>query len=152
MTDMRSDEVTSMAARSRVARGAALLMALAVAACAAAAREPVTLPVRGVDGTDITGTVRLVSVGPRMTRVEVRVQAPHHPDMPAHIHPGTCADAIPQPKYPLENVRDGRSDTEVPASLTELRTELDTLNLHASNDDMQNVVACTDLTEAAAAP
>ena len=37
-------------------------------------------------------------------------------DMPAHVHPGTCADLTPQPKFPLENVRDGRSTTDRPCA------------------------------------
>ncbi len=30
--------------------------------------------------------------------------------MPAHIHPGSCVNLTPQPKYPLENVKAGKFD------------------------------------------
>lgn len=93
----------------------------------------------------VTGSVTLTNAGDDRTRVSVDVDPAGHPDMPAHIHPGTCAEPVPQPKYPLENVRDGSSTTEVPASLDELLDDTVSLNLHHSNDRMQISTACVDL-------
>jgi hypothetical protein len=93
----------------------------------------------------VTGTVTLTSVGDDRTRVVVDVDPAGHPDMPGHIHPGTCAELVPQPKYPLENVRDGSSTTEVPASLADLLADTVSLNLHHSNDRMEISTACVDL-------
>jgi hypothetical protein len=127
----------------RAVIGVALLAG--VAACGQPTAASVTIPIRD-NGSGVSGSVTLIEAGPRMTRVVIDVEHGTYPDMPAHIHPGTCADAIPQPKYPLQNVRDGMADSAVPASIRELRTERGTLNLHASNDDLSNVVACADLT------
>ncbi len=55
--------------------------------------------------------------------------------MPAHIHPGTCTDLVPQPTYPLDNVVDGASDTEIPVTLDELFAGDLALNIHVSEDD-----------------
>ena len=65
--------------------------------------------------------------------------------MPAHIHPGTCDELVPQPKYPLANVVDGRSSTEVAASLEELLSGGQALNLHKSNEEMEIYSACVEL-------
>ena len=68
-----------------------------------------------------------------------------NPDMPAHIHPGTCDDLTPQPKYPLENVRNGTSTTVVPASIAELFAGDLAVNIHKSNDDLKTYTACVDI-------
>jgi hypothetical protein len=52
---------------------------------------------------------------------------------------------VPQPRYPLTNVVDGRSTTEVNASLDELLAGDVALNLHASNQEMQLYTACVEL-------
>ena len=66
--------------------------------------------------------------------------------MPAHIHPGTCTDLVPQPTYPLANVVDGASETEIVATLDGVRGWL-ALNLHASSDDWGTYTACAELAE-----
>ena len=93
----------------------------------------------------VTGTVTLTSVGEARTLVEVAVVPNGHPDMPIHVHPGTCADPVPQPMFPLENVLDGVSRTEIPISLTALRAEEVSVNLHHSNAEMQTSVACVNV-------
>ena len=59
--------------------------------------------------------------------------------------PGSCADLVPQPRYALENVVDGRSSTEVAASLDELLSGGQALNIHRSNAEMDVYTACVDL-------
>ena len=65
--------------------------------------------------------------------------------MPAHIHPGTCDNLTPQPKFPLENVRDGVSKTVVPATMKELFAGGLAVNIHKSNDDLKTYTACVDI-------
>ena len=65
--------------------------------------------------------------------------------MPAHIHPGSCVNLTPQPKYPLENVRAGTSTTVVPASIDELFAGGLAVNIHKSNDDLKTYTACVDI-------
>jgi hypothetical protein len=117
-----------------------------VAACAAEPSvTPTSLTLETLNGSGVTGSVTLTSLGEARTRVEVQVDPAGHPDMPAHIHPGTCAELVPQPRYPLASVVDGRSTTEVAASLEELVAGDVALNLHASNEEMELYTACVNL-------
>ena len=65
--------------------------------------------------------------------------------MPAHIHPGSCDNLIPQPKHPLQNVVNGTSTTIVRASVAELTGGGLAVNIHRSNDDLKTYTACADL-------
>lgn len=110
-----------------------------------AGSRSIELVLQTLNASGVEGRVRLVEVGSGRTRVEVEVDPAGHDSMPAHIHPGTCADLVPQPKYALENVVGGGSVTEVPASLEELTAGDQALNLHRSNQDMDVYTACVDL-------
>jgi hypothetical protein len=131
----------------RVARNAlaGLSVLLLVAGCGAPGPSPTRLALRTLSDSGVGGTVTLTAVGGSRTLVVVEVDPAGHPDMPAHIHPGTCDELVPQPRYPLTSVVDGRSVTEVPAPLEELLAGDVALNLHASNAEMQIYTACVDL-------
>jgi hypothetical protein len=116
-----------------------------VAACGAPDPSPIRLTLRTLSDSGVTGTVTLSAGGDERTRVLVEVDPAGHPDMPAHIHPGTCDELVPQPRYPLTNVVDGRSETEVPAPLDELLAGDVALNLHASNAELEVYTACVEL-------
>lgn len=135
---------------TRPARPGALLAWIAVvvilAACSGSpSPTPTRLDLRTLSGSGVTGSVTLAEVGSERTLVTVQVDPAGHPDMPAHIHPGTCDELVPQPRYPLANVVDGRSTTEVPASLDELLAGDVALNLHQSNQEMEIYTACVEL-------
>lgn len=130
--------------RFRSAGLAAALLLVAVAACQSSA-ETRMLTLRTLNDSGVTGTVTFVDAGGGRTRVEVQVDPAGNPDMPAHIHPGTCDNLTPQPKFPLENVREGGSTTEVPATIAELFAGSLALNVHRSNDDLGTYTACADL-------
>lgn len=104
-----------------------------------------TLTLETLNGSGVNGTVTLTAVDDETTRVLVEVDPASYPNMPAHIHPGTCAELTPQPRHPLQNVIAGRSVTDVPAALDELFAATVALNLHASNEDMRTYTACVDL-------
>ena len=97
-----------------------------------------------LNGSGVVGTVSFSAVGER-TAVEVKVSPGGNLDMPAHIHPGTCDNLTPQPKYPLENVQDGVSNTVVPAPIDELFAGDLAVNIHKSNDDLRTYTACVDI-------
>ena len=126
-----------------VALAIALAAVLVLAACAATGPR-VTIQLETLNDSGVTGTVTLISLGDR-TQVDVDVNPAGHPDMPSHIHPGSCDSLVPQPKYPLRNVVDGKSSTVVPASLSELLAGDLAVNLHNSNDDMGTYTACAEL-------
>lgn len=122
-----------------------MILATIIGACqAAAAAPPRTIALETLNDSGVTGTVAFSDVGGR-TRVDVTVDPAGNPDMPAHIHPGTCDELVPQPKFPLENVRNGTSTTVVPASITELFAGNLAVNIHKSNDDLKAYTACVDI-------
>ena len=121
-------------------------LALILGACAAApSGTSVTLQLRELNGSGVSGTVTMSAIDEGHTLVDVDVDAAGHPDMPAHIHPGTCVELVPQPKYALQSVIAGRSSTAVAASLEELLSGGQALNLHLSNEQMDVYSACGDL-------
>lgn len=132
-------------ARRGAPLGLAAMLVTLVACGASPSPTPTLLELRTLSDSGVTGSVTLAAVGSERTLVSVRVDPAGHPDMPAHIHPGTCDELVPQPRYPLANVVDGRSTTEVPAPLDELLAGDVALNLHASNQEMQIYTACVEL-------
>lgn len=115
-----------------------------LAACAPATNSEV-LQLRTLNDSGVTGSVTLSAADDGRTLVEIQVDPAGHGSMPAHIHPGTCAELVPQPRYPLENVIDGVSVTEIPAPLDELLQGGVALNLHRSNEEMSVYTACIEL-------
>jgi hypothetical protein len=129
-----------------IARSAAFGVVLAIlAGCSNAAGESRVLTLETLNDSGVTGSVTLTPLSGGHTEVTVQVDPAGHPNMPAHIHPGTCDELVPQPKYPLQSVVDGRSTTDVPASLDDLLSDTVALNLHASNSQMELYTACIEL-------
>lgn len=136
---------TSLASRVALPIFAALVLAATVlAACGAAATQARTVTLRTLNESGVTGTVSFADLGAK-TSVEISVNPGGNLDMPAHIHPGTCDTLTPQPKFPLENVRDGVSKTVVPAPIAELFAGGLAVNVHKSNDDLKTYTACVDI-------
>lgn len=135
-----------MANSASAMRFAPIGLVLVLVACGpASGGESRTYQLEPKNDSGVSGTVTLTSIGDDRTEVVIDVDPAAYPDMPAHIHPGMCAEPVPQPKYPLENVRDGSSTTEVPASLADLLADTVSLNVHRSNDRMDTLNACVDL-------
>ena len=122
-----------------------LLAALAIALTACQAADPPrTISLHSLNGSGVTGTVTFAAVRDK-TQVEIAVDPAGNLDMPAHIHPGTCDELTPQPKFPLENVQNGSSRTVVPAPIDELFAGGLAVNIHHSNDDLKTYTACVDI-------
>lgn len=87
---------------------------------------------------------------------------------PAHVHAGTCAELDPNPAYPLDNVGPRLTDdeelpasedikgsltanaveysqTEIDVNLDDLLTEAHALNVHESDQNVGNYIACGDI-------
>ena len=124
-----------------------LVAALLVAGCGtpSGSARSVELVLVAQGDSGVEGRVTLLELGPDRSQVAIEVDPAGHESMPAHIHAGSCDELVPQPKYALENVVDGRSTTEVPASLDALMAGDHALNLHRSNDEMDVSTACVDL-------
>ena len=129
---------------ARVLLGLPIVLA-GLVACAAPAADARSLELHTLNSSGVMGTVTLTAVTTSTTRVTVDVDPAGHPNMPAHIHPGTCDDLTPQPEFPLQNIVEGQSTTELAVPLDDLFGSAVALNVHASNDDMETYTACVDL-------
>ena len=92
---------------------AATLIVVAAAMASSAPPESRSVTLATLNGSRVTGTVTLTDIGQGRTRIDVRVDPAGNMDMPAHVHPGTCDTLVPQPRYPLRNVVNGVSITDV---------------------------------------
>ncbi len=92
-----------------------------------------------------SGTATLTAAG-NQTKVAVNLTGqPAGADQPSHIHEGSCTNLNPAPKYPLTDIKDGKSETTVNASLSELTRENYAINVHKSASELTTYVACGDL-------
>ena len=120
-------------------------VALVAGGCQSAPRPSTVIQLAMQNDSGVTGTLTLTDLGDGRSRVVVAVEPGGNPDMPAHIHPGTCDAMIPQPLHPLTNVVNGASTTIVPATLEELTGGGLAMNLHRSNEDLRTSTACAEL-------
>ena len=90
-----------------------------------------------------SGSAKLTPMGEDKTQVEISLKGgPKGTPQPAHIHEGSCAKLNPQPKYPLQNVVDGKSTSEVPVGIAQLTKGGLSINVHNSADELKQYVAC----------
>jgi hypothetical protein len=141
---VRTDEHHGVMAL-RIPRLACVASLLAVLAACTAPGATRSLTLHTLNDSGVSGTVTLTAVGSGTTRVVVDVNPAGHPNMPAHIHPGTCGALTPQPEFPLQNIVNGRSTTDIIVPLDDLFADAVALNIHASNEEMQTYTACVDL-------
>ena len=98
-----------------------------------------------------SGTAKLTPAGDK-TKVEISLKgAPKGVSQPAHIQEGSCPNPDPKPKYPLSNVVDGKSTSEVPVDIKTLRAGGLAINVHKSADEIKTYVACGNIGKAGAA-
>lgn len=128
-----------------IARLALVVLMFVAAACSGPVAASRTVQLQTLNDSGVTGSTVLTDLGDGQTKVVVTVDPAGHLDMPAHIHPGTCADLVPQPRFPLQNVVDGSSETTIDVPLDELFAGGLAVNLHASPDDYGTYTACIEL-------
>ena len=81
------------------------------------------------------------------THVVLQVTGGGTEPQPAHIHEGTCDDLNPQPAFPLQDVVNGTSETDVDISLDDLTLSSYAVNVHESAEEADVYVACGDITD-----
>lgn len=108
---------------------------------ATASTAPLTIQMQALNNSGESGTATLTPQGSK-TMVEVRLSNPPTTQQPAHIHPGTCANLNPTPKYTLSQVTAGTSSTTVDVSLDDLLAMPFAINVHKSAAEVQTYFSC----------
>jgi Cu/Zn superoxide dismutase len=127
---------------------AALLLGCLVTPAFAAMHTTLTIPLSAQNGSGENGTATLTPEGDK-TKIVIKMKnAPAGSMQPAHIHDGTCTNLDKAPKWPLEALKDGKSTTLVPATLTEIMHQKTAINIHKSATDLKDYMACGDITQA----
>jgi hypothetical protein len=110
-----------------------------------ALEDALTLDLREQNNSGITGTVEFSPTSEGTVEVEIELDGSQGGPHPAHVHPGSCADLDPTPKWPLNNVVDGKSKTTIDADLSELTAQEYAVNVHDSPENADLYVACADV-------
>jgi hypothetical protein len=108
-----------------------------------AGAQALTLDLAAQTGSGQSGTARLTADGEK-TRIVVEVANPPEAAQPSHIHKGTC-DEIGDVVVPLENVVDGKAESVVDLSLTDLRRGGLIVHAHKSEAEYETSVACAEI-------
>jgi hypothetical protein len=122
-----------------------LLAGLGAVQTAGAQRQSVTVELTSQNNSAITGTATLTDAGGGKLHVEIRANGAGAGPQPAHIHEGTCTQLNPAPKFPLADVVNGASRTEVDGSLEVLMSTPHAIHMHKSPDELPVYVACADI-------
>jgi ABC-type glycerol-3-phosphate transport system substrate-binding protein len=107
--------------------------------------DALTLELEEQNGSGVGGTVKLSPDTDGTVNVTIDLTGDDGTAHPAHIHLGSCDDLDPTPKWPLEDVVEGKSETTVDVSLSDLEAEEYAVNVHESAENSDTYIACADL-------
>jgi hypothetical protein len=107
--------------------------------------DPIAVTLEEQNGSGVTGDANLIGVDGGKTRVRIALEGSQGGPHPAHIHRGTCDDLDPEPAFPLTDVVDGISGTNVEVPIDELRDEDYAINVHESAQNADRYIACGDI-------
>ncbi len=128
-----------------------LVVVLALLSSAVLAQSPLTIPLEPLNNSGESGTATLTDLGNGKVRVDVTITgAPAGVAQPMHLHEGTCANLNPAPAFPLNNLENGTSSTEISTTIEALLASPYALNGHKSAEEASVYVFCGDVVETAA--
>lgn len=137
--------------RVRLLVALSLVVLMLTGAAIASAADPVTFDLTAQNDSGENGTATLTDLGNGKILVEVNVTgAPAGVPQPLHIHKGTCDNLTPAPTFPLTSAVDGKSSTEIEATLAELQNGDFAINGHKSAAEASIYVFCGNIPAAAA--
>ncbi|HEX3035485.1 MAG TPA: CHRD domain-containing protein [Thermodesulfobacteriota bacterium] len=97
-----------------------------------------------LNDSGVSGTVTLTPME-NQTKVTVNLTgAPEGGIHPAHIHEGTC-DNLGKPAYPLNDIKNGTSETTIDATTETLTSGKYAINVHKSPEELSAYVACGEI-------
>ncbi|MBV8489343.1 MAG: hypothetical protein JO199_02345, partial [Candidatus Eremiobacteraeota bacterium] len=94
-----------------------------------------------LNGSGESGTTTLRAAGNK-TIVTIKLSNGSGVEQPAHFHAGNCDKYEPRPKYPLEDVVDGKSTTTLDIPMQQLIGGDLIVNVHKSYADIATQAAC----------
>ena len=125
-----------------------LLLAVLLSGCASmTATEPLTVALNPENNSGESGTATLIPEGDKTKVVIALSNMPPGAVQPVHIHEGTCGHLNPVPRWSLNEIVDGKSETIVPEPLATIQGGTYAINVHKSAQDMSAYVACGDIPE-----
>jgi hypothetical protein len=104
-----------------------------------------TLDLQEQNNSGIGGTVELTPKGDGTVEVKIELDRRRGGPHPAHVHEGTCASLDPAPRWPLEDVVNGKSETTIDVDLRDLIGSEYAVNVHESAENADVYVACADV-------
>jgi len=111
---------------------------------AAEEEESITVDLGEQNSSGESSTATLTADGEQTVVMIELTGAPADTPQSAHIHSGTCAE-LGDVVHPLANVEGGASETTVDAPLADLQGAAFAINVHESEEAIQNYVACGDV-------
>src|SRR5689334_9446838 len=93
---------------------------------------PWVAPLNAQNGSGEDGTVTMTWVDATHTQVVIQLSNGTSTPQPAHVHDGTCTNLDPKPKYPLNSVVNGLSETTIAVGLDEIVHGGYAVNVHKS--------------------
>jgi hypothetical protein len=106
-----------------------------------------TVQLNEQNGSGESGTATFTINDDGSTHVVLQITGGGTEPQPAHIHEGTCDDLNPQPAFPLQDVVNGSSETDIDISLDDLTLSSYAVNVHKSAEETDVYVACGDITD-----
>ena len=117
---------------------------LMLAPLALAAPHTLSIALHEQNGSGESGKAELIAKGEK-TEVVLHLAHGGAVPQPAHIHAGTCANLSPKPAFQLKPVVHGKSVTVVDTTLEKLLDGKYAINVHKSDKEIQDYVACGDI-------
>lgn len=129
----------------RTGLASAALAALALAAgCGSSSPQTLTVTLNAENNSGESGTATLTQTGAGVDVVVNLTGATG--TQPTHIHPGTCDNLTPAPKWPLSNTVNGAGTTTLQGvTIAQLLADKYAINVHKSTTDLKTYVACGDI-------
>lgn len=106
--------------------------------------EAVTVELKALNNSGESGKATLTAMNGKTKVVIDLMGAPEGVAQPVHIHHGTC-EKLGAPAYPLEEVKNGKSETTIDAKLSDITAGDFAINVHKSEKEISIHVACGDV-------
>lgn len=122
-----------------------LILAGALAGPAFALDDTVTVQLGAQNDSGQTGTATLLPEGDK-TKVVIHLSGGNGDvAQPTHIHLGRCDNLDPAPRWPLEPVKEGQSETLLDVPLDTILEQNVAINVHKSESEASVYVACGNI-------